>query len=494
MDRLACVNVPNLALQIALKRSPDFRDIPAVIVDVHKPQGFVLEVNRAARAARILPGMRYAAALSLNANVRAAVIEQADKDKAIEEMIAIIGDYTPRFEVAHTQPGVFWLDTRGLDRLFGSYERWAQQLHKALSGPGFLTAVVVGFSRFGTYAFAQAIKAKIRVFNSPGDEDKAVRSIPLDRIGLEPKALEAFKKLGVDTVGAFAALPPGGVRERFSEHASTLHRMSRGDLVWPLRPIQIDDPAQRRVELDADETDANRLLFLIKTELHPLLLELTSRHQDLKILHLNFHLSDHDTHTHLITPAKPTLDEARILELVRLKLERLIIPSGVRALGLYAQGVSMHREQSRLFARSSRDLEAASHVLARLRTEFGEHCVLEAVGAHGHLPEQRFTLEPRSSVPLPEGHGDMCTAVRRIRFKPEPLHRFRNEPLPGWHVCGLEAGPIEESWGPFVISTGWWGDDEAEREYHFARTRRGDLVWLYWDGVREQWFLHGEVE
>jgi len=85
VDPLACVSVPSLALQIAIKRYPELRDIPAVIVDVHKPQGFVLEVNRAARKARILPGMRYAAALSLNGSVRAVVIPNDDKLAAVKK-------------------------------------------------------------------------------------------------------------------------------------------------------------------------------------------------------------------------------------------------------------------------------------------------------------------------------------------------------------------------------------------------------------------------
>lgn len=494
MDQLACVSVPSLALQIAIKRYPELRDIPAVVVDVHKPQGFVLEVNRAARKARILPGMRYAAALSLNGSVRAVVIPNEDRLAAVEEMIEILRDYSPRFEVADDQPGTFWLDIRGLDRLFGSLDLWSLALHEAMSEMGFLSAVVVGFTRFGTYAFAQALRARVHVFARPADETQTVHRLPIDRIGLDPKTLGSFKKLGIETVGQFSELPAGGVRERFSAQASILHRMSRGELVWPLRPVQIEDAAERRVELDEAESDSNRLLFIIKRELHPLLLELSARHEDLKTLHLSFHLADHDTHTHTISPARPTLEDTRILELVRLKLERMLIPTGVCALSIRAEGVPIRREQSRLFKRSSRDLEAASHALARLRTEFGEGCVLQVVDTHGHLPEERFSLEPRVQVPLPDSKTTGRTAIRRIRFKPEPLHRFRNEPLKGWLVRGLDAGPIVESWGPYVLSTGWWGDHEAHREYHFAQTRRGDLVWLYWDGCRHQWFLHGDVE
>jgi protein ImuB len=47
--------------------------------------------------------------------------------------------------------------------------------------------------------------------------------------------------------------------------------------------------------------------------------------------------------------------------------------------------------------------------------------------------------------------------------------------------------------GPYVISGGWWAGD-VHREYHFAETRRGDLLWVFYDRRRRRWFHHGRVE
>jgi protein ImuB len=35
---------------------------------------------------------------------------------------------------------------------------------------------------------------------------------------------------------------------------------------------------------------------------------------------------------------------------------------------------------------------------------------------------------------------------------------------------------------------------ETERDYYFAETRRGDLLWVYYDRRRRRWFLQGRVE
>jgi protein ImuB len=35
---------------------------------------------------------------------------------------------------------------------------------------------------------------------------------------------------------------------------------------------------------------------------------------------------------------------------------------------------------------------------------------------------------------------------------------------------------------------------EVRRDYYFVETRRGELLWIYYDRRRRGWFLHGRVE
>src|ERR671919_3259830 len=67
MERLACVSLPAFPLQLLLRHHPDWTAYPVVVVDEDKPQGSVLWVNDRARQLGVLPGLRYAAALSLAA-------------------------------------------------------------------------------------------------------------------------------------------------------------------------------------------------------------------------------------------------------------------------------------------------------------------------------------------------------------------------------------------------------------------------------------------
>ena len=75
---IACVDVPVLPLQMLLWRCRDWVGLPVAVVDHDKSQGTLLWVNEVARASRVLPGMRYAVALSLEPRLRASVVSESE--------------------------------------------------------------------------------------------------------------------------------------------------------------------------------------------------------------------------------------------------------------------------------------------------------------------------------------------------------------------------------------------------------------------------------
>lgn len=56
----------------------------------------------------------------------------------------------------------------------------------------------------------------------------------------------------------------------------------------------------------------------------------------------------------------------------------------------------------------------------------------------------------------------------------------------------MEHEPFSRLVGPYIVSGGWW-IREVHREYHFAESEQGRILWIYFDKKRRLWFLHGEV-
>ena len=495
MDRMACIDLPALPLQLLLRRHPEWRARPAAVVDSDRPQGKILWVNERARSFRVLPGMRYAAALSLAGGLHAAVMPPKEIESAIASLGRRLRNFTPHVEPAADDPSVFWLDASGLERLHESLAEWASLIRSDLRRSEFLSAVVVGFSRFGTYALAKA-KRDVLVLGDPAQERAAARRVSLDRLALEPAARDTLLKLGVRTVGAFMDLPREGIERRFGPEADRLHRLATGVLHPPLRPERPLPPAQRRMILDHPETDVPRLMVVIERLIGPLLKILADRAHALIQLHVGFRFERMGDHIERLRPAAPTLDAAQLLDLVRLRLEALRkLPDGVVEVVLLADSAPATRRQLELFAgRPRRDPAAANRALARVRAELGDDAVMRARLREGHLPEACFTWEPVERVAAAKPREvDRGMLVRRIYARPAPLpSRARHEP-DGWMLRGLEQGPVIRVLGPYIISGGWWRR-AAHREYHFAETQKGELLWVYYDRARRCWFLQGRVE
>lgn len=510
-DRLACVDLPAFPLQLLLRRHPDWAGYPAAVVAEDKPQGLVLWVNEKARQQGVLPGLRYAAAFSLATTLRAGEVSPAENKKAVAELTSRLMRFTPEVEPSAQEPGVFWLNGTGLQRLYASAQKWAYAIHKALRADGFTVNLAVGFTRFGSYAIAKT-REGVTVLRDPVEEKNAAREVALNRLNIEPVFRDMLFKLGIKTVGGLLTLPPGGLRERFGKEAHRLYRMAAGDLWLPLDPQAPEEPARQRYIFDDAENDTTRLLFLIKQLLHPLLATLAARHQALVALWLSLLIDHGDWVKESLRPATPTLDAAQVLDLVRLRLESLQLAAGVIEVELHAESCAATSEQLRLFAeKPKRDLDAANRALARLRAEFGNESVVYAKLTNGHLPEARFSWEPLTQVKLPKnvlnpsvtleaGSAERLNVlnspvlVRRIFTKPirlagGPYHSHED----GWLILGPKHGTIEKLTGPYVFAGGWWRR-EIQREYYYAETRADDVLWLYYDRVRRRWFWQGDVE
>ena len=98
MDRLACVDIPELPLQLLLRRQPQWHRYAVAVVDRDKPQGRILWLNESARRRGILPGMRYAAALSLSSDLRAAEVSPGEIEHAVESVTRLLQEFTPGIE------------------------------------------------------------------------------------------------------------------------------------------------------------------------------------------------------------------------------------------------------------------------------------------------------------------------------------------------------------------------------------------------------------
>jgi protein ImuB len=501
---VACVDLPALPLQLVWRREPAWREHPVVVIDEDRPQGKVLWACERARARSVLMGQRYAHALSICDGLRARVVPPEQIEAAIVELRGALHRLSPRVEPG--EPGTFWLDGDGLERIFPSTEEgshgavWGVAIAGAIKALELRGAVVVGFSRFATYAIARATRQGVTVLRSDQDERAVASAVPLARLDVDPKLRDALVRLGVTRVGEMVRLPAGGILERFGREAHRLYQLAVGERWDPLVPIAPPEAPDERVLLDDEDDDVERLMFLIRPPLDRLLGRLGDKGRALTALHVELVLKHGVGKTELradcIKPAAPTLDARTLVRLVHLRLTGMPPAAPVNAIRVWADDVAATRDQLALFAaRPRRDLHAADDAIARLRAELGDDAIVRAVLRDGHLPEASFGWERLVHVvqasPAPR---QVQPLVRRLFTRPQALPvQARQARDDGWLLSGLAHGAVQRIVGPYVVSGGWW-THELHREYHFAELVRGDCLWVYYDRNRRRWFSQGAVE
>ncbi|MDF1562705.1 MAG: DNA polymerase Y family protein [Deltaproteobacteria bacterium] len=483
--RLACVEVPELPLQLLYREHPGWRERPAVVLEADRASAKVSFVSEEARRKGVLPGMRYAAALSLCAGLEAGVVSPSRVREAVLALAGQLQALSPSVEPSGDEPGIFWLDASGLLPLYPSLGDWGRALLAGVARAGFSARVVVGFGRMGSYALVRSGAPTLRILSGPEEERRRMQAVPLHRLGIEPKLRDALARLGVTTLGELVALPGGGLRGRFGERAHRLHRLASEELQLPLTPHRPVEPVRAELALEHGEADRHRLLFALKGRLDLLLKALDDRREALVLLRVELGHEDGQVSRLTIRPAAPTLDGPQLADLLRLRLERASLAPAIVEARLEAASVRPTIRQPLLFARRERrDREAATRALFRLRAELGDEAVVFPALASAHLPE--------GQVRWVEG-GELPEARPLPPDRPRLVRRFhaRSRPLPG-RCAPLQPG-VRLAGGPYLVSGGWWRR-EVERHYHFVESREGALLWIYYDGIRRRWRLQGRVD
>jgi protein ImuB len=498
--RIACVDVPALSLQLVIRAHPEWQGDPVVVVEDDRPLAKIVWANRAARAHKIRRGMSFAQAKALSARLHAEVVAEPAVMAGIDALFDLLVPYSPSIEPVLLQPGLFWLDPRGMQTLFGNLERWAARVHEKLCEQRFVASVVVGHERPRVFAIA-CVQSGPFVVQGDDQEQQLAARVPLDRLGISPALRDDLALLEVHSVGELLRLPVAQLRVRYGAEAARLHDFFSGKSWTPLLPRIPVPPLCLSLEVDPPDDDCARLLFGLKAVLDDAAARLAAEHQAITALELTMRLDAPDgvprERCERIETAAPTLDVQQLVDLLRLRLATVDLPAPVEHIAVQVEAARVHARQVAMqlhHGRKPRDLSAAARAIARLRASLGPEAVTRARLCEAYLPEAAFCFEPTRELALPRPQsapaGEL-PLVRRLLPSPVPLPPLPSHEPEAW--LGRH-GAVSSMFGPYRIASGWWGEGKHERDYHFVETRTGELLWIFYDRALRRWFVQGAVD
>jgi protein ImuB len=495
MDRLACLELPDFPLQLALRTCAHGRGEPVALIERDAPHALLLGANAAARAQGVQPGQRYAAALGNCARLRAHVFDAAELQCAQAELVRELQHFSPQVEPSAQEPGLFWIGARGLEPLFGSLRAWADALLHHVQQADYEARLALGFRHFALSAAVKTLPlGALAFYADEAQEARAAASLSLTRLALEPQARAALAKLAIGTLGAFARLPAAGILRRFGAAAQQLHREASGALDAGFAPQAERIPCAAAAELEFHDGALGALLAQVEELLRGLCAELAQRAQAAAAIELRLALDDGSTCEERLVPAWPSSDADWLLRLVRMRLESRQLAGRVERVELELARVDARAEQAGLaLGARTRSRDAAAKALGALRAALGEQAVVRARLASAHLPEHSFAWEPCEELPAaaPElvREAPLVRAIFEHALELPPHAPRERDP---WLLRGRADSRIVQLRGPHCLSGGWWRA-EVRREYYFAELESGEIAWIYRDLARRRWCWQGTL-
>jgi protein ImuB len=490
-----CISIDCLPLQILLKDNPGWEGTPVAVTKEEKPQSPILALNRQAREKGLAAGMSYASALSIVPDLRACAVPHGRVVEARDRIIRLLTAFTPDIEPCPFDTDALWVSVDGLRSLFSSESQWIETVRRALTAEGFPARVVVGFTRFGTYAIARS-KSRSMAFASRKEEYALMSRSSIDILPLSYKARSTLRKLEIRTVQQFVSLPEGEAMRRFGKEAALLRRAILSDDPLPIQPLAAKETVPCVRHLDAPLVDLSLLMPHIDELLTIEAGRVEKERAVISGLTLILRTEEGEISTDIIRPAVPTLKTRLLRRLILLRLSARQFSSRVEDIDLRADRTIPPRGQEELFTVRARDLQAGVLAFAAIRARFGNDAVSCAQLADSHLPESSFRWVPlqRPVLPAPASEtsaAECPAAVRRILFAPRQI---MPRGTPRISMGFQEPSDMSES---FVVSGSWWGTGEKDapflRQYCFCGSPDG-ILWLFVDRLAHTSWVQGAID
>ncbi len=254
-DRTLSVWCPDWPVATARRDDPALVGVPVAVVDRIGGRSVVRAASAEARAAAVVPGLRRREAEGRCPGLVVCATDPAAEARAFESVARATAAVTPR--VVLERPGVCAFPTRGPSRYFGGDDALAARVLEVVRAVG-VTDARVGIAD-GAFAAACAARAAVpdgAFVVPPGGSAAFLAPWPVRVLGPAAADLvDLLVRLGLPTLGDFAALPADAVLARFGARGVEAHRRAgaREDLgVRPLPPppdlveqVELDPPARR---------------------------------------------------------------------------------------------------------------------------------------------------------------------------------------------------------------------------------------------------------
>lgn len=494
MGRIACARIARFEMAVFARADPTLWRRVVAVAELASPRARVRALTPVAEQEGVRAGQTVSEALSLCPSLQLLAPDPDALEAARLAILKALSTLSPTLD--SDGQGAFFLGMSGLAELHPDELVFAGKARALLHELGFQARVGVADRSLAAWVAARRATPLERV--PPGDDLRVLSDVPVSELGLSASTLERLSLWGLRTLGQLAALPPGALASRLPEEGPRLARLCRGEahLAFPTAGKIPDDAEEVSIDLEQPTDALEPLLFLFKSLLDKLLVQVARTRRTLALLLIVLRLDDRSQVEHHITPATPSLDARVLMDLIRLWLSSSPLPSAIASVRLVAARIEAPTaRQSQLLDRRHEQMEDALHQAAsRLASAFGPENVLRPILVDTLRPEARLRWEPfetptkKPSRPPPP--VDATAPAMRLFSPPEPVewrgNHLRRAGRPAWKIVGVD--------GPQRLAGEWWGDTAFDRSYFWLTGVNNERLWVFRDESSGRFHLQAQVD
>ncbi len=436
--------------------------------------------NTRARNLGVRPGMTCSAALALLPELRVFPRDEQEEAAMLKHIAAWAGQFTSL--VSLVPPRSVLLEAAGSLRLFGGAAGLCRRVKEEMKSLGYDISLALAPTPLGAWLLACA--GLERCVTDLHQLHREVAGVSLPLLQLSGEILEDLRGLGLQTVGDCLRLPREGLARRFGPGLIDYLDRMLGRTPDPRIPFELPPRFRGHLELPADTSACEALLFPLRRLLSELTGFLRARQGGIQRLEVRLGHGRATPSRLAIDLVAPSRDPQHLLDLLRERLERVNLPEPVQDIQLTAGEVlSLPPENQRLFREAGRQPDDWKRLVERLRARLGRNAVHGLKAVPDYRPE-------RAWCHCPAGETASQTQTPPL---PRPLWLLL-DPLPLSTVDGRPylEGSLTLHQGPECIESGWWDGADVVRDYYVAANPFGSRLWVYRERTGSRgWFLHG---
>lgn len=491
-ERCLVVWVPDWPVRAAAAEAGLDPDEPIALVE----HGLVHACSPAARIEGVHRGLKVREAQSRCATLAVLPLEPAVDARRFEPVLAALEAGIPTVQVV--RPGLVVIRASGPARFFGGEREAGEQALRlvAAAGVGARAGIADGPFTAEQAARATRVADPVRVVPTGGGA-AFLNPLPVALLGL-PALAAVLTKLGVRTMGAFAALDEGAVRDRFGPIGAAAHRVAAG--LDPRRVVARVVPADRdrRIAFEPPLDRVDQIAFAVKRTAEDFVAALAA---DLLVCTaLTVELTAESGAAHRRTWLHPrSFTPLDVIDRVRWQLDAAGLDAPVSELVLHPEAADAAADHEEGLWGGGPD-ERIHHALSRVQSMLGHEAVLTPSIGGGRLAADRCVLAPWGERRAPAREPDRPWPGRLPGFAPTRVLDGRTavevrdpagSPV-GIDERGAVSGPpallrgpgggppVEvEAWaGPWPVEERWWDADATLRVHRMQATTADGAAWL----------------